>query len=299
MSRTARLRFAAALLFVLGMAPGCGGTRDTSASSSTGAGSGAGGASSSGGISTTSGGGGAGGQASIVAPPVCLSPSGFEVCNGPNLCPDHATSCGVCGATTYDDPQAISWCDNDAWEAWLDAKVASGHEYEWLCGGCADGDVCVGDAENALALSCVPFEVGALFAQNGAALRVRYADSSKWTGDPLPEPGDCPAIQGAQLCGGKCGGCPTGYACTGRSPLHPYGMCFPLRDFGIPPLGHSADMSPDECRIGAPCTNTNNACFVWKVQPELQADAFGACLPPANCQAAAASIPGGAICVPP
>jgi hypothetical protein len=133
---------------------------------------------------------------------------------------------------------------------------------------------------------CAPFDLGVLYAKAGYAERVRYADWGLFTGEPLPEPTSCPSVEGVLLCGGNCGGCPPETTCTGRSPLHPYGICAP-----------ADDCSPPEGQWCGP----GLGCFIWTVEPEAQAlaDRLGYCYPLATCEKMAAGVPGGGKCVVP
>jgi hypothetical protein len=135
----------------------------------------------------------------------------------------------------------------------------------------------------------VPFDVGQLFAANGAADRIRYADwSSGWTGDPLPLPSSCPQFQGFAICGGDCEPCPTGQQCTGRSPLHPYGLCATLN-----PASYFCNTTKGgSCPQGQQCVF-----FTDSAADQTVADNGGICFPLAECQAIAAQYPGGATCV--
>ena len=154
---------------------------------------------------------------------------------------------------------------------------------------CADGFVCAQEDPDPSPRSygCADFNLGVLLAKYDPSM-VRYADLGDWTGDPLPEPTTCPTVSGFTLCGGNCGGCPAGQVCTGRSPLHPYGFCFPqYADFcsvdGFETC--DADAGPQSC-------------FVFNVQPDAQAVAndYGKCMTPATCQAIATGLPGGGTC---
>jgi hypothetical protein len=128
----------------------------------------------------------------------------------------------------------------------------------------------------------MPFNLGVLFVNAGEADRVRYADLGLFTGDPLPIPEACPRL-GIPICGGACGGCPGEDLCTGRSPLHPYGICVP------PVSGQCSPMS--NC-------GTGKACFTYLVEPAAQAiaDDWGYCLPTDLCEAIASQLPGGGAC---
>jgi hypothetical protein len=182
----------------------------------------------------------------------------------------------------------LAVCDNDVEDQYYDDT-----DFVLIdCGHCVDGSVCINMGLEGPADACAPYELGVLFAANGGADRMAYAHASLWTGEPLPEPTDCPAIADVPICGGKCGECPAGQLCTGRSPLHPYGLCVPR-----PPEDASEWKF---CGSASDC-GAETGCFRWKVQPEAQAVANkrGYCLPLATCQAAAASLPGGGTCVAP
>lgn len=134
----------------------------------------------------------------------------------------------------------------------------------------------------------IPFSAALIVASFGQEERLGYADRGKWTGEPIPEPSDCPSFADVPTCGGYCGGCPVGEICTGRSPLHPYGLC-------IPTTAGICSLVPEV--NGDPC-EPDEGCFVFTVEPDHQevADARGFCLPLAQCQAAAALLPGGGRC---
>jgi hypothetical protein len=125
-----------------------------------------------------------------------------------------------------------------------------------------------------------------LIAQQGGAAQLRYADWGLWTGDPLPEPDVCPTLPGVSICGGNCGGCPAGQHCTGRSPLHPYGVCFP-------------DELTSCAKDTDPCDG-DKACFFFTVEAEAMEVSYdhGYCLPLETCLATAENLPGGGECIP-
>jgi hypothetical protein len=205
----------------------------------------------------------------------CTSPAGFAVCEGPS-CP---MTCGG-GSCSNTDVPGVAACINPA-------LIQVGGPQ--LCGSpCADGTICVAEIY-ATTFFCTAFDMGVLFAQNGAADRVRYADMGSWTGEPLPVPTSCPSVAGLQLCGGSCDACPPAEVCTGRSPLHPYGFCTP------------PESAP--CGVGRPSCNDDagtqgQACMTFTVDAAAQglADQWGICMPAALCQAAAVGLPGGATC---
>jgi hypothetical protein len=199
----------------------------------------------------------------------CSAPSGAAVCGGPAQCPVD----GVCQTCLFPDPKLVEAC--------VTAVTGSGLQ----CSSPPDGDICysVADSSNTMFWLSASYDLGVLFAENGGTSRVRYGDCGLWTGDPLPTPSTCPTEAGFQLCGPACPGCAAGRVCTGRSPLHPWGICG--QDY--------------RCGTGYGGCPGGQLCFVYSVQPSAQtvADAYGMCLPSGECQAAAAKYPGGAKCL--
>lgn len=207
----------------------------------------------------------------------CTAPEGYAVCGGPNQC----------------SPGPQCYCDFGEPPGELGVCVGNGYPDPLSGIGCYpgfDGRVCIhvpqgvwGDA---------PFDVGVLFAQNGAAARVRYADLSLWTGDPLPQATTCPSLGNVLPCGGSCGACPSGEACVGRSPIHPVGICNPDK--------HGCSVVPlVDGGVTVPCPDyTTQSCFTFVVQSGAQpeADMAGICLPKADCDALAQALPGGGKC---
>lgn len=228
--------------------------------------------------------GGSGGAASSSSGPSsssgvwteCSSPSGLKLCTysdgGP--CPFDANDpeCGDC----LDDP---SFCMNSAAASQL------------YFAPCRDGDVqvVIQKQSDGYFFMCAPVEAAELLANAGYADRVRYSDWGLWSGDPIPEPATCPTFDGYAICGGDCGGCSEGRICTGRSPLHPYGICV------IQPLTGNATYcgGVDHC-------DPDQMCFRYNVEVDAQAiaDEHGWCFPKAECEAMAASLPGGGTCAP-
>jgi hypothetical protein len=159
-------------------------------------------------------------------------------------------------------------------------------EFDQICWKCVDGGICFDLGMGVGAFHCAPYDVGILFEQYGAENRLRYADWGLWTGDPLPEPETCPSISGVPICGGNCGGCPAGQHCTGRSPLHPFGVCF--RD------------DEKSCTKDEPSCDAGDACFFFAVEVEAMPLAYeaGHCVPLESCVATAEQLPGGGECIP-
>lgn len=193
----------------------------------------------------------------------CAAPSGVSICGGPADCPLTA-ACGECLPGPF-SPGDVVPCVLS-----LSTDV---------CLAPVDGDICI-DVQGVWLGA--KYDEGVLFAMNGAGAMARYADFGLWSGATLPVPSDCPSVTGFQLCGPQCGSCPTGRVCTGRSPLHPYGICG--QDY--------------RCGTGYGGCPAEQSCFTYVVQPEAQAvaDAWGFCLPTTECQSAAARYPGGAKC---
>jgi hypothetical protein len=210
----------------------------------------------------------------------CTSPEGYAVCGGPSQCSATSTACSQCG-----NPVLGAMTDGGLNACVNSALLTSEGDAAQLCWeACPDGAVCVDLFQDATYF-CAPYDLGVLFAKNGAADQVRYADMGLWTDASLPLPTTCPNITGLQVCGGNCAPCPTGATCTGRSPLHPYSFCVPVGTEG-------------PCDAGAGCGNAGNGCFTYAVQPSAQplANKNGMCLPDALCKSAASNLPGGGTC---
>ncbi len=208
----------------------------------------------------------------------CVTADGiYAVCNGTHGCfpPDKQTRGSVCESCFSFDVDQVGMCES--------AKVGVGRVPAF------DGEVYI--AESTLApdaWTAFPYEVGVLFANNGGASRVRYADWKPWTGAPLPEPSNCPTFPGFRICGGNCGGCKVDEWCIGRSPDHPWGICVPTWSATAACVVQDGGVSP--CPSGA-------SCFVLKSSPDGQPLAnHGFCMDAAGCQAAQSNYPGGALC---
>ncbi|MEJ7733522.1 MAG: hypothetical protein WKG00_30540 [Polyangiaceae bacterium] len=206
----------------------------------------------------------------------CSSPDGYRICGGSaeTECPHDDPACSTCLHWEIGYEDVLSVCANDAYQTSL--------EFDELCWKCVDGCICIDFGE----FSCAPYDIGVLIAQQGGAAQLRYADWGLWTGDPLPLPQTCPTLSGVSVCGGNCGGCPAGQHCTGRSPLHPYGVCF-----------------PDElnsCSKDKIFCDAGKACFFFTVEPSAMELSYenGYCLPLETCLATAEKLPGGGECIP-
>jgi hypothetical protein len=236
-----------------------------------------------GGDATTGAAGAAGAGGGI--PGHCLSPSGFQACGGDSGCPSELCKLGpgglACFQPEYPPSGYVSICANDA--------TTESDIFELSCKRAIDGAICFMEWENSMGMLAAPFEVGELLASVGGADQIYYADFSRWTGDPLPEPTTCPPSSGFQLCGPSCAPCPEGEFCHGRAPMHPHGLC--LKDvvgegFHCSTTGHACD--------------PGQKCFIFVVPPDQQefADHYGYCMEATKCDAAAQDYPGGAKCIP-
>lgn len=205
----------------------------------------------------------------------CTSPDGIAVCNGPNAC-QPATS-DKCGCGQMGDPNNLGFCNLGGFHVPTEGKACDPGDYGFIC-------LEEHPYPNVSVYAEADYNLGVLFAQNGAASRVRYADLSLWTGDPIPDPSTCPNLgPNVQPCGGSCGTCPSGQICFGGSPIHPIGYCAPA----------------GECSVTSAC-NAGQSCFTFVVQAEAQGDAdqTGTCLASSDCDALAKNLPGGGKCTP-
>ncbi|MEJ7731100.1 MAG: hypothetical protein WKG00_18030 [Polyangiaceae bacterium] len=176
------------------------------------------------------------------------------------------------------------------------------------CDACQDGQVCAQRGPEQLV--CVSPEVCEALWDLGAVTVCRYADKSAYDHQPLPNPsGDCPggAASAGKICGGACGPCDVDGSsqprrCTGRSPLHPYGVCAHETNFG----GTGEPAAIPSCTIAAdgamlePCATHGDItyCAVFDVPPTDLAAArrHGICLRTKVCLHVAAALPGGMTC---
>ena len=230
----------------------------------------------------------------------CISPQGYGICGGPKNCPDSCGGPAGFVSCSYlqlpsGESHAIAYCENRPWVDFLErhmGKSWQGVPTNECNGSCEDG-VCVRDQTDRL--YCVPYEIGVLYAQSGAADRVRYADFGLWQDKPIPaSAGACPTVPGMTLCGPGCGTCAASELCVGRAPLHPTGFCMPRQ----PDQYHPTSCSGSPVLAG--CNAAWSKCFTFTVEPAAQAlaDEYGYCVPNASCAQLAASLPGGGKCSP-
>lgn len=215
----------------------------------------------------------------------CSSPQGYGICRGPKNCPD------TCGCADHRFPSetanAISFCIN---QALVDFNTAHARTDPGpACNASCEG-VCVRDS--GAVFFCVPYEIGVLYAQSGAADWVRYGDLGLWRNEPIPaSAGACLTVPGMTLCGPGCGTCAANERCVGRAPLHPTGFCMPAKDI------YSSSCSAAAAQTDCPAWDK---CFTFTVEPAGQAiaDEYGYCVPSASCAPLATSLPGGGKCSP-
>jgi hypothetical protein len=224
-------------------------------------------------------------------PPCCDLVHGISVCGGPNNCPvDGCWAIGLaCGSVVNHGPSPVGPLGPCVSQSDAESEHSGDHD-------CPDGNILAespgfsAGADPALGLEwCLPFDYGSLFCSNGGTSLLRYTDHSSGfdCSTPLPNPPTCPTVSGFQLCGPACGACSPGSVCTGRSPLHPFGLCLPNPYKPCLPGNHM---------------NCNNAqvCLSFKVdaQDQAVADHFGVCVDKIACAAMAAGYPGGVVCNP-
>lgn len=217
----------------------------------------------------------------------CSSPSGYQLCGGPDHC---APDCPLCDS--YGSDPDVGFCSYDA----ATPIPIDGDCPQVLDGGIAfvateyrhpDG----GPNNDSLPCRGVTWEGGQLLYRAGYGSNLIYADGSTFDGTPLPTPSDCPSIPGITLCGGACGdSCAKdgSQVCTGRSPLHPYSFCAPAIQTQV-----------FQCARDDPPGDGKHGCLIYRVSPADQpvANSNGLWIDLATCEAAAAGYPGGADCV--
>ena len=240
----------------------------------------------SGGGATDGGGSGGGGS-------VCES-AGVRLCGGANsTCPElPPPACPGFGCTPALDRDDFS--PGPAGACWADVAGAASLQ----CTACRDGEVCAQRYDDQLV--CVPEAMRAAIFALGATTVCRYADKAHYDATALPSGGG--ACPGSWLCGGACGECASADTrCTGRSPLHPVGLCAPI------PTGLPQELEVAPCALDADgdvlvdCSASmyvDALCAVYDVPPEDQAAArrWGMCISDGVCIAIAQNIPGGLRC---
>jgi len=233
----------------------------------------------------------------------CASSEGVRLCGGAADCewlvPPECLGfgCTVALDGTSFDPGGAGVC-------WADLPDAAGRQ----CSACDDGDVCIQRTTDQLV--CAPPGVCDALWDLGATAVCRYADKSAYDHQPLPAPSSpCPG--GPQkawpeglpfMCGGDCGPCDDYFQrCTGRSPIHPFGICVNVEDaFSDPETVRTCSLSLDGTVLENCDTfgYEDTLCAVFDVPPNdvSAARKYGVCLRGEACSQAAQSLPGGIHC---
>jgi hypothetical protein len=136
------------------------------------------------------------------------------------------------------------------------------------------------------ALVCVDSRVCAEGVRRGQGSFL-YGDYTAYTGEEIPPPSDCAlSITAIKTCAPGCQQCGSGEICTGRSPSHPLGICFPG--------GFNENRSCAEDASNCPLTDY---CFSWGHSNNKLSDGYeGACVPKDACLQLAQYLPGGGHC---
>lgn len=221
----------------------------------------------------------------------CASPGNTHMCGG---------SCGhdacftSCLSDFHNGSSIIQNADLGA--------CASSPSFTHLCSGvpCADGLICTvrttRDVTTPLAtfgaMYCADESFAYLYFLNGRSDAARHSDRSAYDGRALPAESACPSAPGVSLCGGPCGSCAAGSACSGRSPSHPFGLCIPTPNSGLGASPCVRDQTHPAACGGA------LSCFTFAVDSESQsvADANSYWIDSTQCANAATAYPGGAFC---
>jgi hypothetical protein len=205
----------------------------------------------------------------------CLSDEGVHVCGTSAGCYQAGPDCDCALSGTPFGPET----DAGVPEVGVCLNTLDGLSLR-PCGSCYDGEVCVKLYYDDPV--CTSESLGRLLWVHGAVDRVLYADLTPYTGEPLPEPTECPSDNGElELCGGNCGGCGADQYCSGRSPTHPYGICV---DSGIVHCDNSSF-----CEDG-------QACLLLATSSASGALFPSTCVNADSCASLASSVPGGAVC---
>ncbi len=202
----------------------------------------------------------------------CRTPAGMRLCGTSVTCYEHGPDCECIGDAPGSDVRmsnaAAGYCGG------LASEIAGGRH----CGYCLDGDVCVRGFGIAGSM-CVAEDLARVAWLNGLGHMFTYADGSPYNGVPIPSSEVCPPPDGdLELCGGECGGCSKpGFYCTGRSPIHPLGVC----------------TSGSELL----CTNRPDSKLLSINDANSGVTAARVCV--RDCERLAATVPGGAACIDP
>lgn len=210
---------------------------------------------------------------------------GGQHVNGPScyhgnvlfLGPDCKTPPGTPNCSTVvdiDNNTAFKYCDTDP------ALLFLGD-----CGAFCSADRCC-HKTSGNGLQCADLKV----CEEGVALGkgyYTYTDRTKYEGQPIPLPVDCAAsVTKIGTCAPNCGSCTDNEICSGRSPTHPLGVCFPAEPAQIFSCGSEKNL----------CLASELCLFFDHVPPESVDGYIGVCIPADACLQLARYLPGGAYC---
>lgn len=223
----------------------------------------------------------------------CMFSNGVPKCEATGCTDPPVATCELC-VKFFSDAKLTSFgaCSK------LEAEKMWGRYGGSTCSFCLRPDLVCARTKYDLAddLSCVSPVVCEEANKEGLPATCRWTDKSTWRpGATIPAIA-CPAAGAALgMCGGSCGECTGGNFCTGRSPVHPFGVCVAPNRIG--PSGST----PNRCRRSMGCTAAGDACLIWAVEPFEQplADTHGVCVATDRCKSLKASLPGGVRCIAP
>jgi hypothetical protein len=220
--------------------------------------------------------------------PMCTSAEGVRLCGDgcppldTNACPGFGCTPALDLATEQPSSAGLCWSDLP------DQGVSP-------CNHCPDGSGCLERTPGLLI--CVPIGVCEALWDLGATTVCRYVDKSTYNHEPLPMPeGPCPVGVDQYAfevgCGGECGPCDSQYVCSGRSPRHPFGSCEPAVAAG------GCGLRPDGSYAAGCVWSSHYVCGVYvdASEDEPSARLYGSCDEIEDCDALAASLPGGYAC---
>jgi hypothetical protein len=208
----------------------------------------------------------------------CRTAEGARICGSSVTCYEQGDDCECVGSKAGDRFAGMStnaevgMCGG-GFEAW--------HDGYRRCGYCSDGEVCMWwPGMTGPIAPCVSEATARIAWLNGAGGFFLYADGAPYTGDPIPSAATCPLPDGdLELCGGDCGGCSKpGFFCTGRSPVHPLGIC---------------------TTSGRNCDGVAGASLLTISVSPPGALAVAAQVCARDCSRLASTVPGGAKCIAP
>lgn len=210
---------------------------------------------------------------------------------------------GVCGASCGPGEKCIDFVsiDTDTFEPGV--CVVPGKPNAFSGTSALECNVCDNETDLCVltgVLVCVPATLCGSLTPKRPPTPVRptspctYQDKSRWTPtDVIPTP-PCPAeATKLGLCGGTCGDCQPEQTCTGRSPVHPFGVCA-ARKLDWPKRVDA----PNRCGSGAPCPD-GFRCVTHVVGDsgvKFFADYYGFCAEATRCESLVKAFPSGYRC---